>query len=183
MTTALFALLALLAAAPGPDIELYDLDGRLQRTSRIRAEEGVRLVAIDFFSTACEPCRKAIPEWVRLHDAWRDKGLRVVVVALPAGDDREAERIAVRRFFGVPAVPGATPVPFPVLWDKYGVVSREWGVADKAGARLPAAFLFDRDGTLLLRADGHAAVVREVEGRLGYGSSPEPGSRSASQDR
>lgn len=167
-----------LAVAADLDFELYDLDGRLHRSSRLRSEEGVGLLAIDFFATHCEPCRRAMPEWARLHERWHGKGLRVVIVALPWDDDLDVALAATRRHFR------ENPVPFPVLWDRYGVVARVFGVADANGARVPQAFLLDRAGRVLLRSDGVVEVALEVERRLGgQRSSPPSAGREASQSR
>ena len=40
------------------------------------------MVAVEFFRKDCKPCRDAAPRWKALHDKYRDRGLRFVVVSL-----------------------------------------------------------------------------------------------------
>src|SRR5687768_8578815 len=67
-------LLALLAAAPPAAAEQLDVEAWLK-------EPGVRLVAVEFYATWCKPCMEAVPKWKKLHERYRDDGLRFVVVA------------------------------------------------------------------------------------------------------
>lgn len=151
---------------PAHDFELYDLADNLYSLERIRGGSGVELVAVDFFSVDCVPCKKAIPEWRALHDRFQSKGLRVVIVAIPMQDDRDVAARRLGRFFE------RQPVPFPVVFDKYSMVARQYGVADDKGAKLPQAFLVGRDGKLLAQSEGHEKVVRAIEERLGGREAP-----------
>jgi peroxiredoxin len=149
------------------DFDLFDLDGNLFRLKALRTRESTRLVAVDFFSTACEPCRKSLPEWERAYIAMSAKGLEVVVVALPAGDDRDAELARLRAWFK------EHPVPFRVVYDRYQKVAIRYGVADRKGASLPQAFLLDPAGKLVLRSARAEDVIVEARDRLlGKGKEP-----------
>jgi len=151
---------------PVHDFELYDLADNLYSMGRVRSGPGVELVAVDFFSVDCVPCKKAIPEWRALHDRFQSKGLRVVIVAIPMQDDRDLAARRLGRFFD------KQPVPFPVVFDKYSMVAKQYGVADDKGAKLPQAFLVGRDGKLLAQSEGHEKVVRAIEERLGGREAP-----------
>jgi len=100
---------------------------------------GVRLVAVEFYATWCQPCMAAVPRWKALHERYRGQGLRLVVVAT---QDPE----------GQCGNPGWNPDE--VICDPEGNVARAFGVGD----RLPAAFLWSWQGNLLVRR-GHVEAV------------------------
>lgn len=105
---------------------------------------GVKLLAVEFYATWCEPCMEAVPRWKELHEEYRQRGLRLVVVAT---QDPEAGCVN----------PGWNPDD--VICDDEGQLARMMGADD----RLPAAFLWSWQGNLLVRK-GH---VDEVEESIG----------------
>jgi thiol-disulfide isomerase/thioredoxin len=126
--------------------ELYDIEGRLYRLQHMAAEEGVKLLAVDFFWDGCKPCKEALPKWRKLHEEYREKGLRVVVVDVRAGDDLPTAKRKLKEYFK------AHPVPFPVVFDKYNMVAKDYGVVDAdESVTLPQVFLLDPAGKLLLK--------------------------------
>jgi YD repeat-containing protein len=101
---------------------------------------GVRLVAVEFYATWCKPCMAAVPKWKALHEKFRDRGLRLIVVAT---QDPKAGC----------ANPGWNPDD--VVCDDDGAIAAKLG----AGDALPAAFLWSWQGELIVKK-GH---VQEVE--------------------
>jgi thiol-disulfide isomerase/thioredoxin len=69
------SVLTLLVATPALADENLSIETELMRP-------GVRLLAVEFYATWCTPCMEAVPRWKALHDKYRDKGLRLVVVAV-----------------------------------------------------------------------------------------------------
>ena len=67
------ALLALTPARPAAAGDRLDLRGWLDRP-------GAKLVVVEFYATWCKPCMAAVPKWSKLHERYRPKGLRLVVV-------------------------------------------------------------------------------------------------------
>lgn len=129
--------LSIATFAPGTaGAEGMDIRGWLDRP-------GVKLVAVEFYASWCKPCMEAVPRWKTLHDKYRDKGLRLVVVAT---QDPEAGCVN----------PGWNPDD--VICDDEGHIAKALG----AGQSLPAAFLWSWQGNLLVRK-GH---VGEVEGAI-----------------
>ena len=106
----------------------------------VLARPGVRLVAVEFYATWCEPCMKAMPRWKALKEKYYRQGLRVVVV-------NTLDPNAGCRSIGW--------VPDETVCDLEGTVSENFQLK----GQLPAAFLWSWQGNLLVKA-GH---VEEVE--------------------
>lgn len=112
-----------------------DLAGREVRVPE--APGGV--LVVDFWATWCDPCREQLPALDALASRHGPYGLSVFGVAF------DEERAAVEAFLA------ATPVSFPVLWDRAGgTLSAPLGID-----RLPTTVIVDRRG-----------IVRSVH--LGY---------------
>ena len=75
MLLRLMALMLLMWPTAAWAEEGLSIESELQRP-------GVRLLAVEFFSNTCEPCKKAAPRWKALHDKFRSRGLRFVVVSV-----------------------------------------------------------------------------------------------------
>ena len=108
--------------------------------AKVLARPGVRLVAVEFYATWCEPCMKAMPRWKALKEKYSKQGLRVVVV-------NTLDPNAGCRSIGW--------VPDESVCDLEGTVSENFQLK----GQLPAAFLWSWQGNLLVKA-GH---IDEVE--------------------
>jgi len=109
---------------------------------------GVRLLAVEFYATWCEPCMKAVPKWKLLHKEYKDRGLRLIVVSVRDPDAASCD------------MPGWTPDAS--VCDLDGTLAKSWGVELKDGSMsLPAAFLWSWRGNLLVRK-GHIAEVESA---------------------
>ncbi len=142
------------------DFELYDLDDRLYDLSSVRTDEGARLVVVDFFQVDCVPCKKALPKWSKTHAELDAAGLRIVVVAVPGPDAPGVARERLANYFD------QHPVPFPVVFDKYGEVARRYGVAEGGSVRVPQVFVLDREASLVARTDTHSKARKVIRARL-----------------
>jgi len=141
--------------------ELYDLDDRLFSLDKVLGDPDSRLVVVDFFSMSCAPCKRAMPRLSELQMKYAADGLRVVVVALPAGGDRSSELERIKAFFE------PLEKSFPVVFDKYSVVARQYGVSDGRDAHLPQSFVVGLDGRILNRFDDMEAVIAAIESAFG----------------
>ena len=83
------ALLITLLATPSRAQSAFSLEAELLKP-------GVRLVAVEFYSTHCKPCMDAVPRWEALHQKYRDKGLRLLVVAVMDDQKCANPRLASR---------------------------------------------------------------------------------------
>ena len=127
MMQRLFLLLVMLSlSAPAVAGEKLDVNSLLK-------EPGVRMVVVEFWADYCEPCKRAIPQWRKLHEKYRARGLRLVVVAVQSE--------------GGCSYPGWKPDM--VVCDEEGNLAEHWGVAS-----LPQAFVWTWQGRLLVE-QGH----------------------------
>ena len=141
------------------DFELYDLGDRLLSLQKIR--KGAKLVVVDFFAESCAPCKAALGAWTELHRRYAGRGLALVVVAVPDDEsDRSAALARVARYFK------GRGVHFPVAWDKYRRVAKQYGVARADTLSVPQVFLLDREGALLLKSEKVAPIREAIERRL-----------------
>ncbi len=149
------ALLITLLATPSRAQSAFSLEAELLKP-------GVRLVAVEFYSTHCKPCMDAVPRWEALHQKYRDKGLRLLVVAVM--DDQKCVN------------PGWHPDR--VICDDEGQLAQAMQVDG-----LPAAFLWSWTGRQLVDRGDEASVSAAIERELAtlprVGLLVEPGGPSA----
>ncbi len=60
-----------------------DLNGRMQAVSQWRG----KVLVVNFWATWCAPCREEIPEFIKLQDKLRDRGLVFVGIAVEPPDN------------------------------------------------------------------------------------------------
>jgi cytochrome c biogenesis protein CcmG, thiol:disulfide interchange protein DsbE len=134
------------------DVASRDLAGRdvdvLARPARARV--------VDFWASWCEPCREQLPHLDRLARTYGDRGLAVYGVAF------DEDRALVEAFLR------ATPVSFPVLWEKGGgAIAGRFDVT-----RLPTTLVVDAAGVIRSVHLGYdaaegAMIEAEVQRLLG----------------
>jgi len=141
--------------------DLYTLDDVLYSTDKELKSENAEILAIDFFSIHCEPCRKALPEWEAAYRKYLKKGLKFVVVALPVEEDRTAELKKIKEFFK------KGNFSFPVVFDKYSITGKKFGIVDKSGsASIPMMFMLDKSGKIVFKTEKHTEFIKKIEKTL-----------------
>ena len=60
---------------PAPEIKMVDLDGKIYQVSKLKGKK----VILDFWATWCPPCKKAIPDLIKLADS---NGSDLVILGL-----------------------------------------------------------------------------------------------------
>ena len=130
--TALFLLFGILSAKS--EFNETTIKGELRKP-------GVKLVAIDFYMTGCEPCDAAIPEWKKMKEEYGDS-LKLIVVA-PKRDD------------GSCSIKGWHPDK--IVCDEDMEIAEIWGVKD-----FPQAFLYSWHNNDPLVKLGHVKDVRKA---------------------
>jgi len=131
-----------------PAFSLRDPEGAWFKLSDLtyrgpaKARKPKHVVLLDFFSTDCKPCIKALPKLIKLHNKFKGKAVKVVLLALPEKADADERKLA--------AFLKKRSLPFLVLVDSYGKVAGKY-VMRKGLVKIPALFVIDKD-----------MVVREV---------------------
>jgi len=113
-----------------PDFSLPDLSGRV----RYAGEWDGRVLAVNFWATWCPPCRKEIPEFIRLQEKYGGRGLQFVGIALEQPE-------AVRSFVA------ELGMNYPVLTGTLEVVRVAEAYGNNVGA-LPFTAIIDRAGII-----------------------------------
>ena len=104
---------------------------------------GVKLVAVDFYATWCEPCNAAIPKWKKLQEKYGDKGFKLIVVSVQSE--------------GSCSQPPQWN-PDKIVCDYDGNIADAWHANN-----LPQAFLWSWQGNLLVAHGGVDNVTAAIE--------------------
>lgn len=64
-----------------PNWELIDLDGKPVKSDTYKG----KIVILNFWATWCPPCRAEMPDFMKLHAAYKDKGVVFIGVSLDNG--------------------------------------------------------------------------------------------------
>jgi len=108
-----------------PDFELTDLTGKKVRLSDFQG----KVVILDFWATWCGPCRMEIPNFVKLQEKYRDKGLAIVGLTVSS---QEPEVRSLAQKMGI---------NYSILFDADNLTDRYGGVVG-----IPTTFVVDRQG-------------------------------------
>lgn len=128
--TALPAVDAELIGRPRPEFVLPDLEGKPRNINQWAG----KVVLVNFWATWCPPCRREIPAFIEVREAYADQGFEIVGVAID-------EPQQVQDFVD------GMGVEYPVLVGalEASEIARQYG--NRYGA-LPYSVLIDRDGRI-----------------------------------
>lgn len=119
---------------------LADLDGKLQPLAQWRG----KVMVVNFWATWCPPCLKEIPEFMRMQQAFADKGVQFLGIAID--DPAKVAAFVAEHKMNYPVLiaekEGLTlarnagnrlgALPFTVIIDRHGRTARvELGVLDE----------------------------------------------------
>lgn len=125
-----------------PEFTLPDTDG----TPRSVSEFDGKLLVVNFWATWCPPCLEEIPAFVRLQQAYAERGVQFLGVALDGVE-------AVRAFMLEHAV------NYPSVHGEREAIALSRAYGNRIGA-LPFTVLVGRDGTVLRM---HQGVFEEAD--------------------
>jgi len=85
-----------------PDIKLKDLDGNKFSLS----DHLGKVVIVNFWAVWCPPCKLEIPDLVDLYTKYKDKGLKIIGIAINSGKDKKIREKAEELGINYPVVNG-----------------------------------------------------------------------------
>ncbi|HUL41764.1 MAG TPA: TlpA disulfide reductase family protein [Burkholderiales bacterium] len=110
---------------------LRDLKGNDQPFEQWRG----KVLVVNFWATWCPPCKKEIPQFIKVQEKYRSHGLVIVGVAL---DKKDA----------VSAYAADIGINYPLLIGGFGVMDLTRKAGNNAGA-LPFTLIIDRTGKIV----------------------------------
>jgi thiol-disulfide isomerase/thioredoxin len=161
MFIAIAFLLAACATMPKTDAHAA-LDQAAESTRGWRVEEGHvgeyvevpapgKITVLDFWSTHCEPCIKAMPGLESIRQ--RVDRDRIAVIGVSIDEDDALARKTMKETFPV-------QVTFPVVYD--GKAAKLQGIY-KVGGRVPSTFVIDKQGRVRFYFDGSPGDMERLE--------------------
>ena len=122
-----------------PDFLLSDLEGNIFDLSAFSGQ----VIMLTFWGTWCGPCRREIPDFIKLYDEYNDDGLEIVGVAVQSGTPENIKRFS-----------DYYKINYTILTDIDGYESyrafNDYGRVTGVGTRaVPTTFLIDRDGYIV----------------------------------
>ena len=122
-----------------PDFLLSDLDGNIINLSAYLGQ----VIMLTFWGTWCGPCRREIPDFIKLYDEYNADGLEIVGVAIQSGTSDNIKRFT-----------DYYKINYPILTDIEGYESSktfyDYGRVTGVGTRaVPTTFIIDRDGYIV----------------------------------
>ncbi|HPA58076.1 MAG TPA: TlpA disulfide reductase family protein, partial [bacterium] len=140
----------------------YDLNGNFFNLKAFKEKTKAKYFVVDFFSIVCEPCKKALPDWEKEYPEMRQKGVEMVVVALPSDKTKaKDEKLLVKGFFDL------NKVSFPVMYDLFYAVGDKFGVSktehEKTTVEVPMVFLLNDEFKIVKKSAKHTEIIEEIK--------------------
>ena len=122
-----------------PDFLLSDLEGNIFDLSAFSGQ----VIMLTFWGTWCGPCRREIPDFIRLYDEYNDDGLEIIGVAVQSGTPENIKRFSDYYKINYTILTDIERYESYRAFHDYGRVT---GVGTRA---VPTTFLIDRDGYIV----------------------------------
>lgn len=121
---------------------LKDMDGKSQSLAQWRG----KVIVVNFWAAWCPPCRAEMPEFVKLQEKYREKGLIFVGIALDEKDK-------------VQAFADEVGVNYPVLLGELEAVELSRKLGNRLGG-LPFTVIVGRSGQIVSTEVGEQSQAR-----------------------
>ena len=122
-----------------PDFLLSDLEGNIFDLSAFSGQ----VIMLTFWGTWCGPCRREIPDFIKLYDEYNDDGLEIIGVAVQSGTPENIKRFSDYYKINYTILTDIERYESYRTFHDYGTVT---GVGTRA---VPTTFLIDRDGYIV----------------------------------
>jgi peroxiredoxin len=115
-----------------PGFTLADVNGKLISLAAFKG----KVVILDFWATWCPPCKREIPDFIKLQSEYGSKGVQIVGIAL---DQPNKVKAFVKE----------NGMNYPVLMGRNEVAASYGGVE-----AIPTTFVIDKTGKILTKYEG-----------------------------
>lgn len=141
----------------GPKAPGFSLKNLSGQTVTLKQHRG-SVVVLDFWATWCPPCRKAIPDLIKLQNRYKDKGL--VVLGISMDDHRKVDNEYLRAFCE------KIKTNYKILRYDYNVLESYFGSETPS---LPTLYVIDQKGQVRDKFIGmdSVALAKSIEGLIG----------------
>ncbi|GAB6283636.1 MAG: hypothetical protein STSR0008_24210 [Ignavibacterium sp.] len=115
-------------ASKAPDFSLVDINGKTVKLS----DHKNKVVMLDFWATWCPPCRKGIPDLVKLQKKYKDQ---LVIIGISLDTDTKKDVVPFAKNYGI---------NYPVVYGNQEVVNNYGGIE-----AIPTSFIIDKKGNIV----------------------------------
>lgn len=129
-----------------PKFDLKDIQGKNISSDTFKG----KVLLINFWATWCGPCKQEIPDLVKLHNHYREKGLEVISIAVSSGSPKDIDKFAKSMRINYSILIGD-----PKVLRAFGNVSM-----------LPTTFIVDRNGQIqqmFIGAEPYKVVEEKIQ--------------------
>jgi cytochrome c biogenesis protein CcmG/thiol:disulfide interchange protein DsbE len=117
---------------PAPNFSLVTLDGEKVTLEQFKG----KVVILNFWGTWCPPCRKEIPDFIRMYDKHRKDGLEIIGITLSSGSAADIKKFVEKNSINYLVLTGDEKY-LQHLTEQYGGIRG-----------IPTTFLIDREGII-----------------------------------
>lgn len=135
-----FLAFSLSAKPDAPEVTFTTIEGKTITTASLRDQ----VVLVNFWATDCPGCIAEMPGLIETYNKYHDKGFEVIAVAMSYDPPSHVLTYTQKN-----------ALPFPVMHDSYGEVSREYGDIRVT----PTAFILDKQGRIIQHLIGELDFV------------------------
>ncbi len=131
-------------AVKAPDFTLANLDGSWFKLSDLKG----KVIMLNFWGTWCPPCRREIPDFVKLMEKYNKDGLEIVGVTLTSGNADKIQQFVDSNGMNYTLLTDIDNNETQVVTARYGEVTGE------RINGIPTTFIIDRNGYIVKRYVG-----------------------------
>jgi len=118
-----------------PEVTFTTIEGKTIEMAELKG----KVVLVNFWATDCPGCIAEMPGLIKTYNEYKPKGFEVIAVAMEYDPPSQVLTYTQKN-----------ALPFPVMHDSYGEISRKFGTVQLT----PTAFILDKQGNILRKVIG-----------------------------